>query len=77
LRAAENVESEYVITAVDRAPLIDRLVHVADFHTPRACVMSFEAEANEDTILIKTTALPPVCIIESDEQLIPNHERAP
>ena len=34
--------------------------------------MPFESETNEQSILIKSTSLPPVGVIESDEQLIPN-----
>lgn len=39
-------------------------------------MMSLETKTNEDTILIKTAALPPVRIIESDEQFVPDDERA-
>ena len=39
-------------------------------------MMLLETEANEDAILIKTAALPPVCVIESNEQLVPDHKRA-
>ena len=38
--------------------------------------MLFEAKANEDTVLVKTTALAPICVIECDEQLVPDHEGA-
>ena len=39
-------------------------------------MMLLETKANEDTILIETAALSPVRVIESNEQLVPNHERA-
>lgn len=34
--AAKHITGEYVITSIDWSSLIDRLVHVPDFHTPRA-----------------------------------------
>lgn len=39
-------------------------------------MMLLETEANEDTILIKTAALSPVRVIESNEQLVPDYQRA-
>ena len=38
-------------------------------------MMLLETKANEDTILIKTAALSPVRVIESNEQLVPDHKR--
>ena len=38
--------------------------------------MPLEAKPNEDTILIETAALSPVRVIESNEQFVPDHERA-
>ena len=38
--------------------------------------MLLEAKANEDTVLVKTAALAPICVIECDEQLVPDHESA-
>ena len=39
-------------------------------------MMLLETKANEETILIETAALSPVRVIESNEQLVPNHESA-
>ena len=67
LRTAENVDGKDVIAAIRGSALIDGLVHVSDFHSPVAVVVSFHAEADKDSILIESTALPEVRVIESNE----------
>ena len=69
-RTAEDVDREDVIAAVCRTALIDGLVHVTNFNSPRARMMPFETKADEDSVLIKPATLAPVRVIESDEQFL-------
>ena len=75
LGTTKHVGGKNVVTSVGRASLIDRLVHVADLDTPRACMMLLYAKANENPVLIKSGALSPVRIVERDEEFVPNHKR--
>ena len=61
--------------AVAAKGIMEDLVQIANFHSPRRMLRVFVPNSDKSSILIEPAFRSPICVIEVVEQLIPTNDR--